>query len=195
MLALAILLSQLAAANISIGMTATAAQVEAQFEITQPGDSLRFSLIRVPGQTLELETEGGTGTFDRRHEEAGLTWVTTAVTEGRARVRYRVAGELSRIPIPVPDVPAEPGAGAVTIRVTGLNASARFHEGFPRLVAGSDGSATARLDNVPSFVRQPPPRAAWSVNRAAQVFVIVLVAGASTAWAVRARRRTSTHHS
>jgi hypothetical protein len=197
MLALAalVVLQQLAAAHISIEIAAATAQVEVRFDITQPGDSLRVSLIRLPGQTLELVSQDGSNAGVGRNQDAGLTWVTAAVTEGSARLRYRVSGSLSRIPIAVPDVPAEPGAGAVTVKVTGLDATARFHEGFPRLMARPDGSAIARLDNVPSFVRQPPPRFAWSVNRAAQVFVIVLVAGASTAWAVRGRRRTATRHS
>jgi hypothetical protein len=189
-LAVLVLLSQLGAADISIEIASSSAQVEARFDFGQVADSVRFSLIRLPGQAVEFVNLEGVGASTQSSEEDGLVWVTAALEESSTSVRYRVSGSLARIPIPVPVVAAEPGAGAVRISVRGLDADARFHEGFPRLVLRSDGSAVAQLDNVPSFVRPPPRRSAWSVNRGAQLLVVGLVVGASVVWILRARRRT-----
>jgi hypothetical protein len=189
-LAVLILLSQLAAADISIDVLPTSARVEARFDFSNAQDAVRFSLIRVPRQKIDFERHEQPSASEFRDEQERLTWVTAALENGSARLRYRVTGSLARIPIPVPELPAEAGAGAVTISVSGLDVDARFHEGFPRLLPQPDGSAVARLDNVPSFVRRPPRRAAWSVNRWAQLLVVGLVVGASVAWVVRASRRT-----
>jgi hypothetical protein len=188
-----VLSGQLTSADISIELEKNTAVVEARYELREPLDSLRLSLIRFPDQHVEPEPVEGTEPGTRWETEPGLTWATVSLTIGDratriARLRYRVTGDLARIPIPVPAAPAEPGLGAVTLTVHGVP-SARLLEGFPRLVRAPDGSAEARLDNVPGFFRRPPSNEAWSVSRGAQWFVVLLVAGASVGWALRARRR------
>jgi hypothetical protein len=187
---------QLASAEISIELAENTAVVEARYELSEPVDSLRLSLIRFPDQHVEPEPFDVLEPSTRWEAESGLTWVTVSLTSGEriahtARLRYRVTGTLARIPIPVPEVPAEPGLEAVTLTVRGLP-SARLLDGFPRLVRLPDGSAEAGLDNVPGFFRRPPASEAWSVSRGAQWFVVLLVAGGSAAWALRARWRRRT---
>lgn len=183
---------QLVGADISIELVENTAVVEARYELSESLDSLRLSLIRFPDQQVEPEPVEGIEPGTRWEAKPGLTWLSVPMTAGDrnriARLRYRVTGPLARIPIPVPEAPAEPGLGAVTLTVRGVP-SGRLLEGFPRLVRAPDGSAEARLDNVPAFFRPPPSSEAWSVNRGAQWFVVLLVAGASAAWALRARRR------
>jgi hypothetical protein len=185
------LAAQLGAAEIMIEVTETSVIVEARYRLTEPRDSLRLTFIAFPGQDLEpLDPDPATSSssWDAPHEP---TTITVPVSQsGSARLRYRVTGPFARIPIPVPRVPAAPGAAAVTFIVRGLDREARLREGFPRLARRTDGSAVAQLDNVPSLLRLPSSEGTWSVNRAAQAFVLLLLAGAGAAWAFRARRRT-----
>lgn len=165
MLTLAALLlfpAQLASADISIELSENSAVVEARFALRSDFDPERFSLIRIPDQRLEpLELDDARAGLANWETRRGLTWITvpsgepTADGHREVRLRYRLSGRLERIPLPVPQIAAMPGQGAVTVRVRGIDTSARLLDGFPRLVWQADGSAVARLDNVPSFVRRP----------------------------------------
>ncbi len=188
--------AQLASADISIDLLESFAVVEAHFALPSDSGPQRLSLIRIPGQRLEpVELDDPRAGLANWETRRGLTWITYPAREptgtGRreVRLRYRLTGRLERIPLPVPQIPAEPGQGAVVLTVRGIDMSARLLDGFPRLVRQADGSAAARLDNVPSFVRRPPTGPAWSVSRGVQWFVVFLVVGSSAAWALRARRR------
>lgn len=193
--ALLLLPAQLARADISIELSENGAVVEARFELRSVSDPQRFSLINIPDQQLEpVEVDDAGAGLANWDMHRGLTWITYRAGETtgdghrEVRLRYRLTGSLERIPLPVPQIAAEPGQAAVTVRVLGIGTSARLLDGFPRLVRQADGSAVARLDNVPSFVHRPPSGSAWSVSRGAQWFVVLLVVGSSAAWALRARR-------
>jgi hypothetical protein len=184
-----VLAAQLGAAEITIELAEDTAIVEARYRLAEPRDGLRLSLIRFPGQNVEPLRRDPTTSDARWEARPGLTWVTVPVSkDGSARLRYRVTGSLTRVPIAVPRLPAEPGSGAVTLTVRGLDGNARLRDGFPRLARQADGSAVARLDNVPGFLRWPPAGNAWSVARGAQVFVVALLVAGSALWAIRARR-------
>ncbi len=186
---------QLAGADIAIELSADTAIVDSRFALRSSFDPQRFSLTRIPDQRIEpLELEDAPAGLPTWETRRGLIWITfptpapTGDDRGVVRLRYRVSGRLERIPLPVPQIAAQPGQGAVTVRVRGIDTSARLLDGFPRLAWQADGWAVARLDNVPGFVRRPPTGSAWSVSRGAQWFVVLLVVGGSAAWALRARR-------
>jgi hypothetical protein len=142
----------------------------------------RFVLIRLPDQTVELGPDSA---------EAQVTpglWRLTKRPDDRGLItfRYAVLGRPERLPIPVPTTPAPAGTRSVEMSIQGLDPALELGDAFPRFSRGPAG-ATARLANVPSLVRLPE-RGGWSVVRATDGAVLVLLAAAALAWVVRAVR-------
>jgi len=175
--------AQLAAAQIQIAIAADTARVDARYELAGPRDSIRLALIRLPGQTVRVETSQGM----RPSEQTGLTWLVVHQASV-VTVSFTVTGRLDRIPLPVPDVPTAPDAKRVSITIEGVAPTARLAEAFPRL-RRAGGSARAELANVPSLVRLPPERGGWTLTDLTEAFVLVLVLGSSAGWVAAAARR------
>ena len=183
---------QLASADVRITIDADSAVVNATYETRGTSDSLRFTIIRLRGQTLAVPIPQPDSQPVAVRELDGLTWVIITSTSGSphtAHLRYTVTGDLSRIPIAVPDVATEPAASRVVVRVVGWSATASLDETFPRFIREVDGSAVAHPANLPNFVRIPPERGRWTVSRLVQWFVVVLFAFTSFVWVARARQR------
>lgn len=159
------------------------ATVSAEYRILATGDSLRFDIIRLPGQDLR---------FEQPPPQAGVRWDTlaglyraTAAAPARSldvEFRYRVEGALARIPLPVPEVPARPGVTPVRLSVTGVppGREARFR--FPRFEPGPRGSWRAAPDHLPSFIAILEPDGGWPVPALAQWSVLLVAAGGTAAW-------------
>ena len=180
---------QLGGADIAIVVTADSAVVEARYEFAAPVDTLTFYLIRLRDQDVEI-LPGGHGVDTLAVDELpGLTRLTAYGSRLSARIRYVVTGDLSRIPIPVPDLATEAGERHVRLRVGGVSEAARLAEAFPRLEREEDGSAVARLNDLPSFVRLPPEANAWTLSRTSQVLVVVLLVAAAGSWLLWRRIR------
>jgi len=165
--------------------------VEARYEIGVPFDSLALNIIRLPGQKVSLMAADMTDKIES-DTLTGLYRLLLTPASGSgtmALVRYEVTGELSRIPLAVPEIPTGPGAKSVRISLRGFNAYAALAEGFPRFELRADGTAVAELDNVPGLVRLPPNRGQWSVNRISEIVVVLLVVLASSYWLKRRRQR------
>lgn len=180
---------QLAAAQVTIEIHPDSAVIDARYELSVERDSVRLSLIRPAG--VSVAPEAGSGRW-RPMAGGGGYWITANTARRTAYLSFVVRGELSRVPVPVPDVPADPGEAGVEIRVLGVSATAKFGDGFPRLEQSGKGWVVARLANVPSIVRLPPEAGRLTASGAAQVFVVLLVFGSSLAWALhrwRSRRR------
>ncbi len=185
---------QLTTADITIDLTGATTVVEARYEWDEPFEFLTFNVIRLPRQAFRL-IPGATSNTIEIDTLAGLYRVRlTSVTSlnRTAVIRYEVTGDTFRIPLAVPEIPTEPGVGRVTITIGGLSSHVALSDGFPRLERRTDDYATAELDNVPSFVRLPPNVGDWSVNKLAEITVIMLVALASLYWLLR-RRRVLSH--
>ena len=194
---LVLLAFQLNAAEIVIELGDSTAVVEARYEIGKSSESVVFNIMRFPGQELHLLVTDRNDTVES-DTLSGLYRLTVApaATSGTAAViRYEVSGELSRIPLAVPDVPTEPGTGGVRISLRGFSARAALAGGFPRFELRDDSTAVAELDNVPGFVRLPPDQGQWSVNRISEIVVVLLVVLASSYWLLRQRRRHTQSHS
>ena len=178
--------AQLAAARAEIDMSGPSARVEARYQIASGPARVRFVLMQVEGQRIQM-LDGHRLTPTR-----GLYELVTDGGDTTVTVRYEVTGALERIPLFVPDVPTNPGVSQVSIRVRGLAPTTAIADGFPRFTADGDSAVVARPENVPSFILLRP-RSALSTNRLADAFVALLVVGATAFWVYRRRRwRTAT---
>lgn len=169
------------------------AGVTARYRIRDPGDSVRFNIIRLAGQELRLE---------HPISRPGARWDTlpglyraTAPAAGQPldlEFRYQVQGDLARIPLPVPDAPARPGVTPVRLSVAGVppGREARFR--LPRFEREPQGAWQAAPDHVPSFIVMLEPDRGWPVPAFAQWSVLLLAAGGTAAWLwVQLARRRS----
>jgi hypothetical protein len=176
--------AQLLSADVSVTVGADGAAVDARFE-WRADRMVRMSVMRLgPGVPDSVEVEGAAGVAVTH--EPGLTWISVTGNEEPATVhlRYVVRGAGDRVPLPVPDVAARPAFKSVGIRLAGAAVDGRSR--FPRFTGG--GVLSARLDNVPAFIRLPT-RAFWFAERAIQVVVAATVVFGSAAWLRSGRRR------
>jgi hypothetical protein len=180
-------------ARVRIAITGDTAHVVARYRITDPGDSIRFNAMRVASQHTA---------FDRRFRDPRLRLDTlpglfrlTALGRGRGislELRYAVSGDLSRIPLFVPEAPSTPGQSQVTILVDGLapERAARFV--VPRFTR--DGRTwRASPDHLPGMVALVKPEGGFPVPVLAQWSVLVIAFGGTLAWLLTqlvARRAT-----
>jgi len=180
-------------ARIRIAIVGDTAHVVARYRITGPGDSIRFHAMRVTAQHP---------VFDRRFRDPRLRLDTlpglyrlTALGRGRAlmlELRYSVSGDLSRIPLFVPDAPSTPGQSQVTILVDGLAPARAARFVVPRFTR--DGRTwRASPDHLPGMVALVKPEGGFPVPVLAQWSVLLIAFGGTLAWLLTqlvARRAT-----
>ena len=182
-----------------------AADVVSRYHYLPGSEPLELNALRVDGQAVELDRAGwssgdaGSPPTDRAPTLERLPGLyRLRVAPGRREpgtgpgaletltIRYRVTGDLRRIPLFVPTAPIEAERDGVEIRVTGLPARAAAVV-FPRM-RESEGGLTATLANMPTFLLLSPPGRRISFGRAADGVVLTIILLAS-AWWVRAQRR------
>lgn len=181
-------------ARIRVGLRGDTAQVEARYRVTDAGDSLRFNAIRIAGQ--------GTA-FDRPLSDRGLRLDTlpgllrlTAGGRGRGltlELRYRVTGDLARIPLFVPEAPAAPGQSRLLILVDGLPPGRAAPFPFPRFTRPGRETWVSNPEHLPAFVALVAPSGGVPVPALAQWSVVLIALGGTGAWLLvqlRARWRT-----
>jgi hypothetical protein len=212
-LVLGSLLGQLAAATVRLTLEPEAVVVEASYRLARADSGATFVLLRLPSLSVELLSSSG-----EIAELAGLTRLRFSVdAAGDVTVRYRVRGERgrrpTRIPLPVPSVPAVGSERSVEVRIVDWKRSGLpgLEGAFPRVTAAggdvsgdaADGSgaggddagggpgedAVARLANVPSVVQLPGD--GWPILRLLDWSVLALGALASVGWLWRSRRQAS----
>jgi hypothetical protein len=188
--------AQLVAADISIEIaTDSTAVVAASYQIQGQQDSLYLSLAKLRDQRLEFFHPSVVSQRPYIAVSPGLYRIRLAASDAQTvGIRYSVHGDLSRIPFAVPDAPTVSGSTQIHIRVVGVGPNALLRDGFPRLVREADGSAVARLENLPNFLRTPPQMGQWSVNRISETGVVLLALFATACWLLWRRalsRRTT----
>ena len=189
--AIAVAAAQLASADISVSLGDRSAVVSARYHIRHAPGPVRFVLMRLRGQTAYLAEALPPGGVTGVRVARGLYEFTVTPADSHetiVSVRYEVTGALTRIPVLGPEAPTEPGSGAVRIRVAGVPETASLEHGFPRLAREADGTAVARLDNLPSLIRLPPARGSLHVNRISDISVVLLVALGLSFWLLRRRQ-------
>lgn len=181
-------------ARIRIAIAGDTAHVVARYRITDPGDSIRFNAMRAASQHT---------TFDRRFRDPRLRLDTlpglfrlTALGRGRGislELRYTVSGDLSRIPLFVPEAPSTPGQSRVSILVDGLAPERVARFVVPRFTQDAGGVWRAAPDHLPSFVALVKPERGLPVPALAQWSILLIAVGGTLAWLLTqlaARRST-----
>lgn len=176
-------------ARVRIEVRGDTALVTARYRIADAGDSVRFNLIRLNGQTLKLDVR----LADRRFRVDTLPGLLRLRAEANGRsfpleIRYLVVGGLARIPLFVPETPTAPGQSRVTIAVQGSDRSRAAAFVFPRFSREGNRGWLATPDHLPSFVTVVDSAGAVPVPGLAQWAVVVLALAATGAWLVAQRR-------
>jgi hypothetical protein len=179
-------------ARIQIAISGDTARVRARYRVQGAGDSLRLNAIRIAGQSTALDRALGNPQV-RLDTLPGLFRLTaTGRNPGfTLDLRYRVLGDLSRIPLFVPEAPAAPGESRLLILVNGLapGRTARFP--FPRFNRPGLGPWVSTPAHLPAFVALVAPSGGLPVPALAQWSVLLIALGGTGVWLVaqlRARR-------
>ena len=177
---------QLDSATIEIDLAGTDATVRAVYHISRaPSDSVRFVLMRIAGQSVELI---GATQPTLSGDEGAFAFTVPAASSGASTtvLEYTVSGDLTRIPIFVPNAPTDPGRGRVELRVRGYVHLDAVRDAFPRFSTVAD-AIVSRPENLPSFVLLPVG-SGLSTNRAADALVAFLILLGTALWTLRHRR-------
>lgn len=175
-LALAALAAELEGAAVTIDAGERSTRVEAVYRFSAEG-SVRFRARRIAGQEIVWSTEE-----TRLQNGSGLVFFDSAASP--VTVRYELSGKRGRVPLFVPDaVPA----GAIEIRLRGVEGGLDLRDAFPRFRRTAEGDLVAEPADLPSLVRPPPPPGSFTVHRASEAVVVVLVLVATGGWVVRRR--------
>ncbi len=178
----------LSRSQIAIAVRDSEAQISARYRVTSTQEGLVFYAPRFSGTHLSLE--GPPSSARSLDTLPGLLRLElpldTAVGTTEIEVRYRVAGNLSRLPIFVPGITTSPPRSRVVITISGLPEREVSKDRFPRLRLDSAGIWRATPDHLPSFVALLRPRAP-SVPRIAEWSVLAAAVGGTLLWLVRLR--------
>lgn len=180
-------------AQVRVAVVGDAARVAARYRITDAGDSVRFHAPRPASQSLE---------FDRRLRDPrlrldSLPGMFRLTVAGRGRMtavelRYLVRGDLSRIPLFVPQSPTTPGQRRISIRMTSLSPERVARFTVPRFTAGPGGAWLAQPDHLPGVIAVVRGNRRLPVPALAQWSVLLAVIGGTLGWVLaqaKARRR------
>lgn len=179
----------LEASSIEISASAGAAVIRAAYTFSETVDDVTFTAIRLEGQTLTVDAvEAVRPDVSMR---GGLYRIAVAGNaSGGLRIRYRVSGDIRRIPIFVPDKPTVQGYARPGIRITGVDANRRLEGAFPRMRRDANGDLVASPLHLPGFLILPPRGASVTLNQVADVMVIVVILAATAIWVWIHRRHT-----
>jgi hypothetical protein len=110
------------------------------------------------------------------------------------RVRYRLTGRLTRIPLFVPSAPTRPPSRAIGITVTGLSEDDVTARTLPRFRREADGSLVARPEHLPTLIAVVADDDGLPIPLIAEWFVVAGALGGTCYWLLglaRGTRRTA----
>ncbi len=149
-----------------------------QVEVRAPGvEPPDFQVMLRSGQTIHWRSS-----LARVDTTAGVV----RITAGDPIIRYVIAGDTRRIPLPVPTTPMPQDRRTGRVSILGLPPTIRLDRTFPRLAWNGD-TATADLRDIPSIVRVQFG-SGWGVEQWSEAFVVVLVIVSSLLWYRRSAR-------
>jgi hypothetical protein len=184
----------LQAAHVSIIVEGDYATVVATYRVNRSGEPLILEAVRMPDQLILVHDAFGPGfRLDSRQLVDRHQLVAPAGPVGvmHVRMRYKVEGDFSRIPVFTPNGATVPES-TIRLRIVAGSQGAVPEAGFPGFEHQPDGSLLAAPVELPSAVLLrlggggAPP-----TNVVLLAAVLLLLAGAVTwaALAVRVRRR------
>jgi hypothetical protein len=178
----------LSEAEIAIALSGSEAQVSARYRIVAPGARMVLYAPRFPG--LHLLLQDAPSKVESLDTLPGLFRLAlqrdTAAEATEIDLRYRLAGDLSRLPIFVPEAPTSPPRSRVAITVSAPSGRRISRDRFPRLRPDSGGVWRGSPDHLPSFVALLEPSGP-GVPRIAEWSVVAAAAGGTLLWLVRLR--------
>ena len=174
---------QLDSATIEIDLGGAVATVRAVYHISRaPSDSVRFLLMRIAGQSVNL-LRPAPSTLSGDDGAVAFTIPAAPGGSSTTEIEYSVSGDLARIPIFVPNVPTDPGRSRIELRVRGYVHRDAVRDAFPRF-STVDDAIVSRPENLPSFVLLPIG-SGLATNRVADALVAFLVLMGTALWARR----------
>jgi hypothetical protein len=184
----------LQAAHIRVIVEGGYATVVATYRVNRSGEPLVLEAIRMPDQVIRVHDAFGPGfRLDSRQLVDRRQLVAPAGPAGvmHVRLRYRVEGDFSRVPVFIPNAAALPES---TIRLWILAGSpgAAPEAAFPGFERQPDGSLLAAPAELPSAVLLRTAGGAVEATNVVLLAVVLLLLAGAVAWAalhVRARRR------
>jgi hypothetical protein len=170
-------------ARIRISIAGDTARVSARYRVVDVGDSLRLNAIRIAGQHTAFDRPFGNPRF-RLDTLPGLFRLTAA---GRRpgftlELRYRVMGDLARIPLFVPEAPTAPGESHLVILVDGLAPGRTTRFPFPRFTRPGPGPWVSTPTHLPAFAALVAPSGGVPVPAIAQWSVLLIALGGTGVW-------------
>ena len=169
--------------RVDVRVTPEGARVTASYSLVETPGPVVFTAIKLDGQEVVVEGFEGLGSPPKIRTLDGLyRFLIADPPAGSFRVRYRVTGDVRKIPLFVPDQPTQADGSSITIRLAGVAAGARARGGFPRMVRGADGVFLANPRNLPSFLILPASADTLTLNQAADITVVLLIVAASAFW-------------
>jgi len=181
---LALATVQLTEVQVSITIDGRAARVESTYRFSSPADTITYTAIRIPGQSMVVEDSTASGVSSL----TGLTRLTRIDPSEAHTIVYRASGNVRRLPLFVPNIPTVAGSRVVSIEVRGADSSHSFADAFPRFYREQNNVLVARLTDVPSFVFLPRRAMLVGANRLAVTMAFVFVAIGTVYWLLRRRR-------
>ncbi|KPK82338.1 MAG: hypothetical protein AMS25_02610 [Gemmatimonas sp. SM23_52] len=184
----------LQAAHIRIIVEEGYATVVATYRVNRSGEPLALEAMRMPDQVILVHDAFGPGfRLDSRQLVDRQQLVAPAGPVGvmHVRMRYRVEGDFSRIPLFVPNAAAVPES-AIRLRILAGSQGAAPQAAFPGFERQPDGSLLAAPAELPSAVLLPTAGGGLAPRNVVLLAVVLLLLAAAVAWAalhVRARRR------
>lgn len=177
--------------------TAGAVRLEATYRFRPGLDTARLSAIRVGSAALELasvagvsaEASGGADARWRLDSLPGLLRLRVADPPDSLTLAWRARDVGRRLPLFVPETPTRPAESRVLLEVTGGDFDVAVGRVFPRMERAG-GVLVGRPENLPSFLLLPPAGELFTVDRAADWSVVLLVLVATGWWAAWRRRQS-----
>lgn len=184
----------LQAAHIRIIVEGGYATVVATYRVNRSGEPLVLEAIRMPDQVIVVHDAFGPGfTLDSRQLVDRRQLVAPAGPVGvmHVRMRYRIEGDFSRIPVFVPNAAAVQES-TIRLRILAGSQGTAPQAAFPGFERQPDGSLLAAPTELPSAVLLRTAGGGVAPTNAVLLAVVLLLLAAGVAWAalhVRARRR------
>lgn len=178
--------------NVRIILERSYAMVAATYRIDRSGDTLVFNAIRLPGQDLNVELAlGPTFDLEQRHRVELHQLVSPRGDSGTSniRVRYRLAGDVSRIPVFIPNTEIPSGTTRIRFSIVGLSKGSALEDAFPDFHAEENGSVVATPSELPSAILLPAARERLPHENIAVYVAALLAAGIVVYWSARVMRR------